>query len=180
MSARELAVKQGLGIVVSGAIEPQGGGYAISVKAAETVSGNVISNARARASSKDEVVGAATKVVATVRKALGDDASESNQLFAMASLSATSLDVVRLYSAAQDAASNGKFEDARRNALKAIDLDPKFGIGYQLVAVASRNLGMLQDAQKYIDEAPDPQGDKNESVSLRKDYSPESPESAYQ
>ena len=84
---------------------------------------------------------------------MGDDASESNQLFAMASLSATSLDVVRLYSAAQDAASNGKYEDARRNALKAIELDPKFGIGYQLVAVASRNLGMLQDAQKYIDEA---------------------------
>jgi len=96
---------------------------------------------------------AATKLVATVRKALGDDTSESNQLFAMASLSSTSLDVVRLYSAAQDAASNGKFEEARQNALKAVALDPKFGIGYQVAAVASRNLGNLQDAQKYIDEA---------------------------
>ena len=60
----------------------------------------------------------ATKLVATVRKALGDDTSESNQLFAMTSLSTTSLDVVRLYAAAQDAASNGKFEEARQNALE--------------------------------------------------------------
>ena len=65
----------------------------------------------------------------TVRKALGDEASESAQLFAMASLSATSLDVVRLYAAAQDAASNGKFEEARQQALKAVELDPKFGVG---------------------------------------------------
>jgi tetratricopeptide (TPR) repeat protein len=153
VSARELAVKQGLGVVLSGSVEPRGSGYTISIKAAQTVTGNVLVNRQARASNKEGVVGTATKLVAAVRNALGDDASESNQLFAMASLSATSLDVVRLYSAAQDAASNGRFDDARQNALKAIKLDPKFGVGYQLAAVASRNLGMLQDAQKYIDEA---------------------------
>jgi len=152
-SARELAVKQGVGVVLSGSVEKRGTGYALAVKASETVSGKEIANARGRASSKDEVMAAATKLVATVRKALGDDTSESNQLFAMASLSSTSLDVVRLYSAAQDAASNGKFEEARQHALKAVELDPKFGIGYQVLAVASRNLGNLQDAQKYIDEA---------------------------
>jgi tetratricopeptide (TPR) repeat protein len=152
-SARELAVKQGLGVVVSGSVERQGDGYAVAVKAAETVTGKVIVNRRAKAATKEEVVGATNRLVAGVRKALGDDASESNQLFAMASLSATSLDVVRLYSAAQDAASNGRFDEAHESALKAVTLDPNFGIGYQLLAVSSRNLGNLQDAQKYIDEA---------------------------
>jgi Flp pilus assembly protein TadD len=152
-SARELAVKQGLGIVLSGAVERRGSGYTISVKASETVSGKEIVNTRARAASKNDVVGTATKLVTTVRKALGDEASESNQLFAMASLSATSLDVVRLYSSAQNAASNGKFEEARRILLEAVKLDPQFGVGYQLLAVASRNLGQLQDAERYINEA---------------------------
>jgi tetratricopeptide (TPR) repeat protein len=146
-------VKQGVGVVLSGSVEKRGTGYALAVKASETVSGKEIASARGRASSKDDVMAAATKLVASVRKALGDETSESNQLFAMASLSSTSLDVVRLYSAAQDAASNGKFEEARQHALEAVALDPKFGIGYQVLAVASRNLGNLQDAQKYIDEA---------------------------
>ncbi|MSO84303.1 MAG: tetratricopeptide repeat protein, partial [Acidobacteria bacterium] len=134
-------------------IDRQGNGYGISVKVVQTVTGNVIASAQRRASNKDQVLGVATNLVATVRKALGDDASESAQMFAMASLSVTSLDVVRLYVAAREASSNGRFEEARQGALKAVELDPKFGIGYQLLAVASRNLGRRQDAEKYINEA---------------------------
>ena len=153
MAARELAVKQGLGVVLSGSLDRQGSGYGISVKATQTVTGNVIASARGRASSKEQVLEAATRLVTTVRKALGDEASESAQMFAMASLSATSLDVVRHYAAAQEAASNGKFDEALQRASKAVELDPKFGVGYQLLAVASRNQGKLQDAEKYINEA---------------------------
>ena len=36
---------------------------------------------------------------------------------------------------------------------KAVELDPKFGVGYQWLAVQSRNLGQLQEADKYINEA---------------------------
>ena len=152
-AARELAVKQGLGVVLSGSIDRQGTGYGVSVKAVQTVTGNVIATAERRAAGKDQVLGVATYLVATVRQALGDEASESDQMFAMASLSATSLDVVRLYAAAQEAASNGKFDEATQSALKAVALDPKFGIGYQLLSVASRNSGRLQDAEKYINQA---------------------------
>ena len=42
-----------------------------------------------------------SKAVARVRSALGDEASESSQMFAMASLSATSLDVVRYWVAGE-------------------------------------------------------------------------------
>ena len=74
----------------------------------------------------------------------------------MTNLSATSLDVVRLYAAAQEAASKGKFEEARDNALKAVALDPNFGVGYQVAAVASRNLHNQQDAEKYSSRGPAP------------------------
>jgi tetratricopeptide (TPR) repeat protein len=153
VAARELAVKQGLGVVLSGSIDRQANAYRISAKAMQTVTGNPIATAQRRASSKDEVLEVATNLMATIRNALGDDTSESAQMFAMASLSATSLDVVRHYAAAQDAASNNRFEEARQSALDAVKLDPKFGIGYQLLAVASRNSGRLQEAEKYINEA---------------------------
>jgi tetratricopeptide (TPR) repeat protein len=153
VAARELAAKQGLGVVLSGSIDPRGSGYAISVKAVQTVTGNVIASAERRASSKDEVLDAATRLAASVRNALGDDTSDSAQMFAKASLSATSLEVLRHYSAGREASSTGKFDEARRSYAKAVELDPKFGIGYQSLATLSLNLGNLQDAEKYFKEA---------------------------
>ena len=112
VAARELAVSQGVGVVLSSSIDPQRNGYEISMTAVETIIGNVIASARRRASSKDQVLEVATNLVATVRRALGEDASESAQMFAMDSLSTMSLDVVGHYVAAQAAASKGQFEEA--------------------------------------------------------------------
>jgi tetratricopeptide (TPR) repeat protein len=151
-AARELAVKQGVGVVLSGALERRGNGYRVSVKAAETVTGNVITTASGNASNRDQLLGVATELMVAVRRALGES-SDSAQIFAMASLSATSLDVVRHYAEAMEAASNGEYAVSLESASRAVELDPKFGIGYQVMAVASRNLGRLQDADKYINEA---------------------------
>jgi len=153
VAARELAVKQGLGVVVSGSIDTRGNGYEISVKAIQTVTGNEITSATRRASSKEQVPDVVTRLVTTVRTALGDETSDSDQLFAMRSVSATSLGVVQHYAAAVEAQSNGRYEETRQSALKAVELDPKFGIGYQLLAVASRNLGNLDEADKYSKQA---------------------------
>lgn len=153
VAARELAVKQGLGVVLSGSIDRQGSGYGVLIKASQTVTGNAITSATGRAANREQVLATATRLIASVREALGDDTSESAQQFAMASLSATSLEVVRNYAAAMEAASNAKFEEARQSIFRAVELDPNFGIGYQVLAVASRNLGQVQDAEKYINEA---------------------------
>ena len=152
-AAREIAVNQGLGVVLSGTIDRQGNGFALSVKAAQAVTGEVITTAKGRASNNEEVLGTATKLMTTVRKALGDRTSASAQLFAMAPVSATSLEVIRQYAAAREAVANNRLEEARAGYLKTVELDPKFGIGYQALASLSQNLGNLQDADKYINEA---------------------------
>ena len=153
-SAIEYAVKEGLGVVLSGTIERSGDGYQVTVKAIEALTGNVIVTSGRRTASRDGIVDAATTLMVPVRNALGDDTSESAMHFAMQkSLSASSLDVVRLYAASQDAASNNRFAEARQRALSAVELDPAFGSGYQLVAVASQNLRNSQDALKYSAEA---------------------------
>ena len=91
--------------------------------------------------------------MASVRKALGDETSESNQLFAMRTLSTSSLEVLSHYAAAVEAQSKGKFEDARKSFLQAVELDPNFGLGYQGLAAMSMNTGQAEDANKYIQEA---------------------------
>ena len=152
-AARKLAVNQGLGIVLSGTIDRQGNGYGVSVKAEQAVTGAVVLERTARAARKDDVLSVANTLVARVRKALGDEVPESQQLFAMRSLSTTSLEVVSYYAAAVEAQAKNKFEEARQSYLKAVAIDPKFGIGYQGLAVMSRNLNRPDDADKYIKEA---------------------------
>ena len=152
-TATELAVKHGVGVVLTGSVDRQGNAYAVSVKAIEAVTGKVISSANSRAASKEQVLSAAGKLASTVRQALGDDTSDSKQLFAMDTVSATSLEVVRNYAAAMDALSNSRFEEAGAGFGKAVELDPNFGLGYAGLAVAAHNQDRTQDAQKYIKEA---------------------------
>jgi tetratricopeptide (TPR) repeat protein/predicted Ser/Thr protein kinase len=151
-TARGIAVKQGVGVVLSGSIDRQRSGYGISVKAVQAVTGNVIATASGKASNKDQLVGAVTKLVSAVRKGLGDDTSGSAREFAIA-LSATSLEAVRYHAAAMEAASVGNYDEALRGFSKAVAVDPKFGIAYQGMAAASLSLSKRQDAEKYISEA---------------------------
>lgn len=153
-AATELAVKQGLGIVLSGSVVRDGFRYAVSMKATQAVTGQVITSATQRASNKDQVLAAATDLATSVREALGDeDATGSAQRFAMETLSATSLEVVREYATAMEALSRSKFDEALQGFRKAVALDPNFGLAYAGLAIASRNLDKQQDAEKYVQEA---------------------------
>jgi tetratricopeptide (TPR) repeat protein len=152
-AAQEIAVKQGLGVVLSGSVDRQGSRYGVSVKATQAVTGNVIASATERTSSKDKVLGVATSLAAKVREALGDDTSDSAKRFAMDTLSATSLDVVRQYAAAMEALSRSKFDEALQGFSKAATLDPNFGLAYAGMAITSRNLDRQEDAEKYVKEA---------------------------
>ncbi len=152
-AARGIAVNQGLGVVLAGSIDPQGSGYTISLKASQAVTGELITSAQARAAGKDQVIEETTRLLARVRRALGDEASESAQMFAMASVSATSLDVVRYWVQGRDAASRNDYDEAMRNYTKAVELDPKFGLGYAGLANVSSNRTNQKDAEKYIKEA---------------------------
>jgi len=152
-AAQEIAVKQGLGVVLSGSIDRQGSRYGVSVKATQAVTGNVIASATERASSKDKVLAVATSLASRVREALGDDTSDSAKRFAMETLSATSLDVVRAYAGAMEALSRSKFDEALQGFSKAATLDPDFGLAHAGMAITSRNLDRQEDAEKYVKEA---------------------------
>jgi tetratricopeptide (TPR) repeat protein len=152
-AAQEIAVKQGLGVVLSGSVDRQGSRYGVSVKATQAVTGNVIASATERASSKDKVLGVATSLASKIREALGDDTSDSAKRFAMDTLSATSLEVVREYAGAMEALSRSKNTEALQGFSKAATLDPNFGLAHAGMAIASRNLDKQGDAEKYVKEA---------------------------
>jgi eukaryotic-like serine/threonine-protein kinase len=152
-AALEIAVKQGLGLVLSGAIERQDNRYSVSVRAIEAVTGVVLANVEDRASSRDHVLAVATKLATKVRRVLGDETADSATTFAQDTLSATSLEVVRDYARAMEALGNSRFDDALHAFARAIARDPNFGLAYAGMAISSRNLGRLQDAETYATQA---------------------------
>jgi len=79
----KLAVQQGLGVVLSGRIEPEARGYRLSVRAVRAVTGEKIAEANDTAADKSKVLAAATQLAGEVRQALGDDESQTAQQFAM-------------------------------------------------------------------------------------------------
>jgi hypothetical protein len=146
--ARKIAVGQGLGVVVSGSVDVQGAGYLLSIKASQAVTGELIRAEEEVASSKDQVLFAVAKLAAAVRTALGDDTSESAQRFAW-KRSRQPPRAVHEYATAMDALSNGSIR-CPAEFFHAVDLDQNFGLAYAGMAVASRNLGQQQDAERYI------------------------------
>jgi tetratricopeptide (TPR) repeat protein len=153
-AAQEIAVRQGVNVVLSGSVERQGSRYAVSVKATQVVTGQVVATATDRTSNKAEVLKLAANLVEPVRKALGDTTtSDAAQRFALEALSATSLDAVHEYARGLEALSASKFEDALRSFSSAIDRDPKFGGAYGAMAIASFNMDRRQDAVKYLKAA---------------------------
>ncbi|MEZ5320421.1 MAG: protein kinase, partial [Vicinamibacterales bacterium] len=152
-AAREIAIKHGVGVVLSGSLEPDNRGYVLKVQAVRSVTGEQILSADDRAASKDQVIPAITDLATKVRRALGDDESVSAQRFAMETLSARSLEAVRDYASAMDALSRSRFEDALQNFSSAVKRDPDFGLAYAGMAIASRNLDRQQDAETYAKEA---------------------------
>ncbi|MGE5360920.1 MAG: protein kinase domain-containing protein [Bacteroidales bacterium] len=152
-AARQIAMKEGVGIVLSGSIGPSGGGYEISVKAAQSISGNVTAAAKARAETKDQVLATVAKLTATVRKALGEKTSEADQLFAMRSISRGSLDTIQQYAAGIDLSSKGRDEEAIDKFRKAVQLDPNFGLGYVALAVSLKNIGKAEESRAFATQA---------------------------
>ena len=152
-AARQIAMKQGVGIVLSGAIDRSGDAYNISVKAAQPISGNVTVMSTSRASNKDQVLPTVTKLAAMVRKALGEKTSQADQLFAMRSISTGSLDVISQYAAGIELQSKGKYEEAIQKFQKAVAIDPNFGLAYNSLSVNLKNVGSIQESEKFAKEA---------------------------
>jgi eukaryotic-like serine/threonine-protein kinase len=152
-AAQEIAIKQGVNVVLSGSVTRAGSEYVISMKATQGVTGNVVATATDTAAGKDRVLGVTTRLATDIRRKLGDNTSDEAQRFAMDTLSATSIEAVHDYAEGMVANSNGEFEKARDKFADAVEREPTFGMGWTALAMLSFNLDKLQDTEKYIKEA---------------------------
>jgi tetratricopeptide (TPR) repeat protein len=150
-AARLVAVSQGISTVITGELNRDGGGYTISARAMDPVSGKLLAKTEVTAGSKEEVLSAIPKLAAPIRKALGDTTPASVQFEEVAGgFTAASLEAVHENAIGVDQQFAGKFEEAFQSFQKATEIDPKFARAYTGMAAMALNLGKPQDAEKYM------------------------------
>ena len=148
-TARLVAQREGISVVVDGKVAKNEDAYEISATAVDALTGQPMASEAVTAASKTEVLVSAAKLSASLRHILGDKTPESAQLAAGETFTASTLEAAHDYAQAQELQGLGKWEEAIPRYESAIRVDPDLGRAYAGVAVMFRNLGRREDAEKY-------------------------------
>jgi len=149
--AQLVAKREGINVVVTGAIERKGDGYRVSVRAVDAASGKQMVAREADAGNKESVLAVVGKLAATLRKSLGDTTPES--VHGGETFTAASLQAAHEYALAQDMQWAGKSDEAIRHYSLAVQLDPDFGRAYAGLALVHENRQERSEAEKYYQMA---------------------------
>jgi serine/threonine protein kinase/tetratricopeptide (TPR) repeat protein len=147
--ARLVAQREGIGIIVNGAITKDGSKYTLSAQAIDSVTNKVIDSEHATASSPQELNAAVGKVAAGLRNELGDVVPRSKQIAAAETFSSNSLTASQQYARAQELQWSGKWAQAIQAYKRTIELDPDFGRAYAGIAAMLANQEDRVQAEKY-------------------------------
>src|SRR2546425_3366049 len=90
-----IARREGLKVMVSGAIDKRGTGYRLELRATDPATGKAIATAARNVSDKAQVMTAAASMVSSVREALGESKTEMAKLAEAETVTAASLDAMR-------------------------------------------------------------------------------------
>lgn len=146
--AQMISTREGVNVIVDGAVDKTEGGYLLTVSALDPVKNETKATESRKISSKDEVLKAAEYLSARLRKKLGDIQPESAQVFAQETFTASSLVAMNAYSRGQELM-HTKREEAIEWFKKAIDNDPNLGRAYAGLASVYYNLKQPEEAEKY-------------------------------
>jgi tetratricopeptide (TPR) repeat protein/predicted Ser/Thr protein kinase len=146
--ARLVALREGIGVVVSGGIEKRSGGYRLWVKELNPSKGQTELSKDIAVSDVKQIPQAIEKLGTSVRRSLGDVKGTPKSI-AEETFSTASLEAAHQYSQAQDLQQAGKWDQAITTYRQAIQLDPSFSRAYSGLAVTLANLGQHEQAEHY-------------------------------
>ena len=150
-NARLIAVREGLELVLIGSVATDGGGYLLSAQAIDPLSGTVHAAAEADADSKLDVLVAVAMLAEGLRKGLGDLTMEVDYM--AETFTASSLEAMSAYVAAQTLAADWKHAGAIPHYERALELDPDFARAYAGWAYSAYELGQVEKSNSLWEKA---------------------------
>ena len=139
-TARLVAAREGVGVVVSGDIAKDGGGYRVSATAIDAGNGKDLVSTSGRMRNPGDLPRVVGSISAAIRKALGDTTPKGAQIAAAETFSSKSLEASQQYARAQELQFSGKWNQALDAYHRSIELDPDLGRAYAGLAATLANL----------------------------------------
>jgi tetratricopeptide (TPR) repeat protein/tRNA A-37 threonylcarbamoyl transferase component Bud32 len=151
--ARLVAVREGIKVVLSGAIATEGSGYEVSVTAIDPGPGAQLAERHATARNKADVLPSISTLAVDLRRQLGDTSTTSARQEAAETFTAGSLEAMAAYARGQELNAAGKPQEALAAFKQALEHDPQFGRAYMNIASIYTNLKQPQLAQENYERA---------------------------
>ena len=154
--ARELCLRAGSKAYIAGSIASLGTQYVVTLRAVNCASGDPLGEEQATASSKERVLNILGKSAAKLRSQLGESlATVQKYDVPLEQATTSSLDALQAYTLGWKVSSEKGNEDALPFFQRAIELDPKFAMGYRAVGIGYSALGQVGRAADYYKKAFD-------------------------
>jgi tetratricopeptide (TPR) repeat protein len=138
-TARELAVREGAGAVITGEINRAGTGFVLTASIATPDSGTVLAAFRETAATDADVIGAIDRLSRAMRERIGDSFRTLRAQGSLARVSTSSLEALRKYSLGLKAEQRGDFQGAVDLFEGAVALDSDFAMAWRKLGVVLSN-----------------------------------------
>ena len=146
-TARLVAVRDGIQVVLAGSIEAARGGYDIHVRAIDVPRNAGIATLSEHMADKSAVLAAVGTIATKLRRELGDTTAEDGEA-GRETFTTASLDAAHAYVLGQDLARAGRFNEAIAQYQEAVQHDPNFGRAYSGLATAAFFAGRPDEAEQ--------------------------------
>jgi tetratricopeptide (TPR) repeat protein len=151
--ARELCMRAGSKAYIAGSIANLGNEYVVGLKAVDCQSGEPLAQQQVTANGKEKVLNAVGEAAEKLRAQLGESLPSVRKLdVPLDEATTSSLEALQAYSRGLKAF-HENFAAALPWDQRAIELDPKFAIGYEDVGVDYLALGEEERAREYYTKA---------------------------
>jgi tetratricopeptide (TPR) repeat protein len=152
-TARLVSLRQDVKMVLAGSIEGDRNRFNLALRAMDPTSGEVITEVDARARDDTKVLSAVNSLAADLRKELGEDSLDLDQLEAGETVTASSLAAIKTYTTAQDLARAGQDEEAITYYRQAVEEDSNFVRAYSGWGLSAFKIGRRSEAEEKWQQA---------------------------
>jgi eukaryotic-like serine/threonine-protein kinase len=171
--ARELCQRAGSKAYIAGSIASLGSQYVLGLKAVNCQSGDPLAEQQVTAASKEKVLDALGEAASKLRGELGESLASVQKLDApLEQATTTSLEALQAYSLGEKAYREKNVAAALPYHQRAIQLDPRFALGYNAVGSDYLSLGEQGRASEYFSKGFDlkERGSERESLKITAGY----------
>jgi eukaryotic-like serine/threonine-protein kinase len=152
--ARELCQRADSKAYIAGSIASLGNEYVLGLKAMNCQSGDPLAEQQVTAASKEKVLDALGEAASKLRGELGESLATVQKFdVPLAEATTSSLDALKAFTMARKAVNEKGAAAALPYAQRAIELDPNFAMGYEVVGNDYASLGELGRASDYFAKA---------------------------